>query len=92
MTREPDGGLRFRRPGGREIPDVPPSSGAPADPVDTLVAQHEAQGLSIHARTGCPSWLGEHLNLDWAIGVLHPLARGGVGPRGARCTRGTGGS
>ena len=77
MEQGPDGGLHFRRPDGRAIPDVPPPSVVPADPVETLRAQHRAQGLAIHGRTGCPTWLGERLDLDWAIGVLHPLARGG---------------
>ena len=36
--------------------------------------QHEAQGLRLHARTTCPCWLGERLDLVWAIDVLHPLA------------------
>jgi hypothetical protein len=33
-------------------------------------------GLRLHARTACPGWLGERLDLAWAIGVLHPLATG----------------
>src|SRR6266567_4773201 len=37
---------------------------------------HDSQGLRVHARTGCPSWLGEGLNVGWAIDVLHPLAQG----------------
>ena len=83
MARGHDGGLHFRRPDGWPLPDVPPPPPAPTDPVGTLVAQHRAQGLPIHARTGCPSWLGERLDLDWAIGVLHPLARGGAAGEGA---------
>jgi len=53
-------------------PDAPPP--APADPVETLRAQHEERGLRLHARTACPGWLGERLDLTWAIDVLHPLA------------------
>ena len=82
MARGPDGGLCFQRPDGRPLPNVPPPSAVPTDPVGTLVAQHRAQGLSIHARTGCPTWLGERLDLDWAIGVLHPLARAGAACEG----------
>jgi hypothetical protein len=37
-----------------------------------LVATNRAQGLAIDARTACPSWLGERLDLGWAIDVLHP--------------------
>ncbi len=42
--------------------------------VGALRARHDAQGLRLHARTACPGWLGERLNLGWAIDVLHPLA------------------
>jgi hypothetical protein len=47
----------------------------PADPVQALRAQHDAQGLHLHARTGMPGWLGERLDVGYAIDVLHPLAR-----------------
>jgi hypothetical protein len=50
----------------------------PADPVEALRAQHAAQGLRLHARTGLPGWLGERLDVGWAIDVLHPLARPAV--------------
>ncbi len=46
----------------------------PADPVEALRARHDAQGLRLHARTACPGWLGERLDVGWAIDVLHPLA------------------
>ena len=74
MERHPDGLLRFRRPDGQLLPEVPPSPEVPADPVQALRARHEAQGLHIHARTATPGWLGEPLNVGWAIDVLHPLA------------------
>ncbi len=72
VERLPDGELRFRQPDGRPIPEVPPPAGAPADPVGALVARHREQGLDIHARTACPNWLGERLDLGWAIDVLRP--------------------
>ena len=71
---EPDGTLRFRRPDGRLLPDVPPPVAVPADPVHALRARHDTQGLRLHARTACPLWLGERLDVGWAIDVLHPLA------------------
>src|SRR5437762_5180260 len=37
-------------------------------------AAHDAQGLDLHARTAMPSWLGERLDVAYAIDVLHPLA------------------
>jgi len=51
---------------------IPPA--LPADPVAALPAQQVAQGLRLHARTTCPGWLGERLEVGWAIDVLHPLA------------------
>jgi 5-methylcytosine-specific restriction endonuclease McrA len=74
VGRNPDGALQFRRPDGRLLPEVPPSATVPADPVQSLRARHDAQGLRLHARTACPTWLGEPLDVGWAIDVLHPLA------------------
>src|SRR5882672_8000650 len=74
MERQPDGQLRFWRPDGRLLPDVPPPAAVPADPVHTLRARHDAQGLRVDARTSMPGWLGERLDVGYAIDVLHPLA------------------
>src|SRR5437016_3573499 len=75
VDRQPDGELAFRRPDGRPLPDVPPPAAIPADPVQALRALHDAQGLVPNARTTTPGWLGERLDVGWAIDVLHPLAR-----------------
>src|SRR5574341_2146767 len=75
VDRQPDGVLRFRRPDGRPLPEVPPPVALPVDPVQTLRARHDSQGLRLDARTACPGWLGERLDLTWAIDVLHPLAQ-----------------
>jgi hypothetical protein len=74
VARDADGELQFRRPDGRPLPAVPPPVGVPADPVEALRVRHRAQGLTLHGRSLTPSWLGERLDLEWAIGVLHPLA------------------
>jgi hypothetical protein len=74
VARAPDGALQFRRPDGRLVPEVPPSSPVPAKPMEALRTSHEAAGLHIDARTGCARWLGEGLNVGWAIDVLHPSA------------------
>jgi 5-methylcytosine-specific restriction endonuclease McrA len=76
LERLADGEFQFRQPGGRVVPDVSPPATVPADPVGALRAQHEALGILLNARTACPQWLGERLDLGWAIGVLHPLAAG----------------
>jgi 5-methylcytosine-specific restriction endonuclease McrA len=75
VARLPDGALQFRRPNGYPLPEVPPPAAVPAEPIKALRACHDSQGLRINARTGCPSWLGERLNVGWAIDVLHPLAQ-----------------
>ena len=74
VERQPDGELRFRRPDGRDLPDVPAPPAVPDDPVRALRARNEATGLHLHARTACPRWLGESLDVGWAIDVLHPRA------------------
>jgi 5-methylcytosine-specific restriction endonuclease McrA len=72
IERMPDSALQFRRPDGRLLPDVPTPAAVPADPVAALQAQHAAQGRRLHARTGLAQWLGERLDVGWAIDVLHP--------------------
>jgi 5-methylcytosine-specific restriction endonuclease McrA len=84
VEREPDGELRFRRPDGRVMPEVPPSAAVPVDPVQALRVRHDAQGLRLHSRTTCPSWLGERLDVGWAIDVLHPLATHEAQARGVQ--------
>jgi 5-methylcytosine-specific restriction endonuclease McrA len=74
VDRGHDGALRFRRPDGRPLPEVPAATAVPADPVGALRGRHDAQGLRLDARTACAGWLGERLNVGWAIDVLHPLA------------------
>ena len=75
VERKLDGTLGFRRPDGRLMPEVPPPPEVLEDPVKVLRTRHEAGGLDLHARTAMPFWTGERLDVAWAIGVLHPLAR-----------------
>jgi hypothetical protein len=75
VDRQPEGTLRFRRPDGQLLPEVPLPSEVPDDPVKALRARHAENGLVLHARTAMPGWLGERLDVGWAIDVLHPLAR-----------------
>src|SRR2546425_979827 len=76
VDREPDGTLTFRRPDGEVLPAVPWPAMLPADPVEILRKRHDEQGLHVDAHSLTPSWLGESLNVGWAIDVLHPLAAG----------------
>ena len=75
LDRQPDGALRFTRPDGLIVPDVPPASKVPDHPSEILRARHLASGLAIDAWTGMSGWLGEPLDVGYAIDVLHPLAR-----------------
>jgi hypothetical protein len=75
IARLSNGELRFRRPDGRILPDVPCALAVPADPVSVLRAHHGDAGLTLHARTAMPSWHGEYLDVGYAIDVLHPRAR-----------------
>ena len=75
VERLPDGELVFRRPNGFIIPDVPPPTTMPSDVVAAITIRTEALGIHIDARTSTPDWLGERLDVGYAIDVLHPLAR-----------------
>src|SRR5438128_525145 len=79
VDRQPNGELQFRRPDGTPLPQVPRSPETPGDPVQVLRMRHEAGGLELNAQTGMPGWLGERLNVAFAIDVLHPMADGGPG-------------
>jgi hypothetical protein len=53
------------------------------DSVGRLRARHDAEGRHLNAHTAHPGWLGERLDLGWAIDVLRPkancaVARGGI--------------
>ena len=76
VERRDDGALEFRRPDGRVLPDVAPAADVRGDPEQTIRACNEAVGLTLDARTATPRWLGERLDIGYAIDVLHPLARG----------------
>src|SRR5580765_1633336 len=75
VERQPDGELQFRRPNGVAISQVSPSPDLPADSVAVIRSRNEENGLALHARTALPHWLGERLDVAYAIDVLHPGAR-----------------
>ena len=74
LERLPDGELQFRTANGRLLPAVPQPPAVSSDPFQFVEAHNQERGVHIHARTSCPSWSGERLNLAYAIDVLHPLA------------------
>jgi 5-methylcytosine-specific restriction endonuclease McrA len=74
VERQPDGALQFRLPNGWLLPEVPTPPEVVGDAVEILRARHEADGLVLDARTTISGWLGEPLDVGWAIDVMHPLA------------------
>jgi hypothetical protein len=78
IERAVDGTLIFRRPNGWIIPDVPDPPVLPQDPMDDLREANIARDLTLDSHTMTPGWLGEPLDVGWAIDVLHPLAVGSV--------------
>jgi 5-methylcytosine-specific restriction endonuclease McrA len=74
VERQPDGELRFTTPWGRPLQDVPTPELVLDDPVKMLREQNEVAGLQLDAETTRPGWLGEHLDVVYAISVLHPRA------------------
>ena len=74
IERLPDGVLQFRLPNGRVLPDVPRPAAVPACPVRSLRERNDEHGLRPTAWTLRPQWLGERLDVGWAIDVLHPRA------------------
>jgi hypothetical protein len=75
VERQPDGTVRFRRPGGWPLPNVPTATPVPADPVGALTTANIARGLTIDGKTSKPGWCGERFDLAYIIDVLHPAAR-----------------
>jgi hypothetical protein len=77
VDRQADGELCFRRPDGQILPEVPLPTGVPDGPASVLRARNDLEGPAIRAHTGTPGWLGERLNIGYAIDILHPRCAGG---------------
>src|SRR5205823_6550923 len=74
VERGPGGGLRFHRPGGQLLPEVPPAPRVPGHVVEMLAAHHDRGAVCAHARIASSGWAGERFDVRYAIDVLHPLA------------------
>jgi 5-methylcytosine-specific restriction endonuclease McrA len=85
LERDSGGELRFRRPNGWLVPEVPRPPVLFRDPIELLRAQNDADGLELDAHTMTPGWQGEGLNVAYAIDVLHPLPRRPSMPRADAC-------
>jgi hypothetical protein len=77
VERQADGELEFRHPYGYTIPCVPPRIAIPDDPGEAVRAWNEAEGLELDVHSATPGWLGERLDVGYALDVLHPSARNG---------------
>jgi len=77
VDRQADGELCFRRPDGRILPEAPLPAGVPDHPASVLRARNDMEGIVIRGHTATPGWLGERVNVGYAIDVLHPRCAGG---------------
>ena len=77
VERQADGELTFRHPYGHAIPHVPPGIAITDDPFEAIRVRNEAEGLELDAHSATPGWLGERLDVGYALDVLHPLAGNG---------------
>ena len=77
VDRQPDGELRFRRPDGRVLPDVPPPPWVPHRSGDGPASAERGGGAAACTRgRRCRGGWASALDVAYAIDVLHPLALG----------------
>jgi 5-methylcytosine-specific restriction endonuclease McrA len=77
VERQPDGELRFRNLYGNPIPYVPLGVEIADDPAEVVRARNDAAGVELNAHSATPGWLGERLDVGYAMDVLHPRAGNG---------------
>jgi hypothetical protein len=65
-----EGAFRFQRPDGRPMSDAPPAPALPEDAMASLTASHRELGLEIDASTAMSGWMGERLDLGYAVLTL----------------------
>jgi hypothetical protein len=73
VERTADGEVRFHRPDGRLLPEVPAPAPVAADPAAAL--RRVARELAIGPRTPTPRWAGDRLDVDWALFTLRRPVR-----------------
>ena len=74
VERMSDGEPEFHGPHGRVVPDVPCPPPVPCDPVNWVRMHNDAVGVAVGPKTATATWQGDHLDVRYAIDVLHPLA------------------
>ena len=73
VERAADGDVRFYRPDGRLLPEVPAPAPVAAYPAAAL--RRVARELAIGPWTPTPRWTGERLDVDWALFTLRRPVR-----------------
>jgi hypothetical protein len=69
--------IRFLRPNGCAVPQAPALAPLERDGWLSLKQAHARLGLRVDARTTVPSWRGERMDYNWAVGVLQGRAERG---------------
>ena len=67
-----DGEARFFWPDGRPFPEAPPAPRWAGPTLEPTSAHLATAGITIDRDTATPDWLGERLDVHWAMTVLHP--------------------
>ena len=77
VERQADGELAFRDPNGWAIPQVPACTDVRCDPVEAVHELNARSGSHPGAHTATPGWLGERLDVRYAIDVLYRRKKNG---------------
>ena len=79
MALDAAGEPRFVRPDGQALPEAPPPPAVTGPPLASVWARLDREGIRPGPHTATPTWRGERVDLDWAVGVLW-RPRGGTRP------------
>jgi hypothetical protein len=66
--------IRFMRPDGRAVPASPAAESLDCDGWLLLTDAHAQLGLRVDHRTAVPTWSGESMDYNWAVGALQRRA------------------
>jgi hypothetical protein len=66
--------VRFMRPDGRPVPASPAAAPLDREGWLLLTDAHAQLGLHVDHRTAVPTWSGESMDFNWAVGALQRRA------------------